>query len=187
MPPATSNRRVSFPSAWRKPSAFRCLLVRDHGRRRRKDRQRQVQCGRAASSSLVPWLSGALVVVGVAVGALVTTRPGAKPAVPSPPQAPLVSVAIVSRCHRGIGSARDTPPKAALCKRSMQESPAKAAGPTSQRGQRDGCRRARQPNRARRCGPKCARRWQRAARALDRARVPERVSDAARFAPRCRR
>lgn len=33
----------------------------------------------SSSSALVPWVSGALVVVGVAVGALVTTRPGAKP------------------------------------------------------------------------------------------------------------
>ncbi len=93
-----------------------------------------------ASRTIVPWLSGALVVAGVIVGALVTTRPDAKVAVPS-------AVAAVALSASGASSTPATAVPAPLvgtqptdpapdASDGSDEPPAKAAGSTFTRGHR---------------------------------------------------
>jgi len=95
--------------------------------------------GKAAntSSSLVPWLSGGLVAVGIAVGAFMATRPAAKPSVASRVASlrPSTSVATSSVTAPESRTAVEAPPADAPADSGESTSRA-AAAPASLRGRR---------------------------------------------------
>ncbi|HKO50646.1 MAG TPA: hypothetical protein VJV79_23160 [Polyangiaceae bacterium] len=92
-----------------------------------------------ASRSLVPWLSGALVVTGVVAGALVATLPDAKPALPSAVMAPTLSApaassVLASAVPAPLVGTQPTDP--APASDGSEGPPAKAASSTFTRGHR---------------------------------------------------
>jgi hypothetical protein len=97
--------------------------------------------GASASSSLVPWISGALVAVGVAVGAYVVTRPSVKPAASSAVASPGSSASALSIADAAPLLAPSPPtqnvsPPALIPANTAEEPRAKAPGGPSPRGRK---------------------------------------------------
>lgn len=89
-----------------------------------------------ASSSLVPWVSGALLAVGVLAGAFVATRPGARPSAPSAVGvASLVAPGASSEVVAVVAAPLEATPASDARPDASAEAPARAA-PPSPRGRR---------------------------------------------------
>lgn len=87
-----------------------------------------------ASSSLVPWLSGAIVATAIAIGVYIVTRPVAKPVVPPPAAAALSASAAASAPAPAVPSPNDAPATDAPPETDEDSLPKTAAAGRGRRG-----------------------------------------------------